>query len=332
MGLTDTVRTLVDTTLDRSIALSFDRTGFWRHQRQFLDPNLELDLTGRTVAITGANSGLGFATAESLAARGAHVLLLCRSSARMADAIRRLQTALPTARLSGIEVDLSDWCSIDAAADLPVDHLDVLIHNAGILPAERTVLPTGLESTLATNLVGPLRLTARLLPLLCSAAAPRMIHVSSGGMYTQRLDLPHLNKSDGAFDGVRAYAHTKRCQVVLTELLAARWQERLAVHAMHPGWADTPGVRTSLPLFFAVTRAVLRTPAEGADTTAWLAALPSVPGPSGSFWFDRALAETHLSARTVATDAEREALWHQLLEWAGLSESDLELSEPPCAR
>ncbi len=331
MGLTETVRTLVDTTLDRSIAFSFDRTGFWRHQRAFGDPDLAVDLTGRTVAITGANSGLGFATAEILAERGAHVLLLCRSPVRLANAIERLKASLPTARLSGVEVDLSDWGSIDAAAELPVDHLDVLIHNAGILPAERTLLPSGLEATLATNLVGPLRLTARLLPLLCAAPAPRMIHVSSGGMYAQRLDLPRLNKQDGAFDGVRAYAHTKRCQVIVTELLAARWRDRLAVYAMHPGWADTPGVRTSLPLFFALTRAVLRTPAEGADTAAWLAAVQDEPGPSGSFWFDRRRAATHLSARTVATEAQRDALWHQLLAWAGLSATELELPEAPCA-
>lgn len=322
------LRRVTDAALDRTIALSFDRTGYWRHRRGFADPDLaQLDLSRRIIAITGANGGLGFATAQLLAARGAHLVLLCRSEERMAEARDRLQAAHSGARITCWPVDLSDWDSIDRAATLPVPHLDALVHNAGILPHARAVLPTGLESTLATNLVGPLRLTARLLPLLQAAPAPRVVHVSSGGLYAQRLDLARLNKTKGGFDGVRAYAQTKRAQVILTELLAARWGSRLPVHCMHPGWANTPGVRSSLPTFFALTRPILRTPREGADTIAWLAAEDADTLGTGDFWFDRAPAPTHLSAATREAPADREALWTQLLTWAGLTAADLTLAE-----
>lgn len=85
---------------------------------------------------------------------------------------------------------------------------------------------------------------------------------------------------------------------------------------MHPGWADTPGVRTSLPRFHFVMQLILRSPAEGADTAIWLAACPRVRGRSGHFWFDRRTEPTHLLARTREAPADRAALWRALERWA----------------
>ena len=95
-------------------------------------------------------------------------------------------------------------------------------------------------------------------------------------MYTHKLRVDDLQSERREFDGPTVYARTKRAQVILTEL----WAEQLAgtgvvVHAMHPGWADTPGVRSSLPRFYKVTRPLLRTPAQGADTIVWLGAPPN---------------------------------------------------------
>jgi len=129
-------------------------------------------------------------------------------------------------------------------------------------------------------------------------------------MYTRRLSLADPNWEQRRYDGVTAYAETKRAQVVLAEL----WAEQLAgtsvvVNAMHPGWADTPAVQSSLPRFHRITRAILRTPAEGADTVVWLAASPVARAWSGRFFFDREPRRTHLLSLTRESQNDRRALW-----------------------
>ena len=319
----------LDRVLDATVVRSFDAAGFQRHSRRFDPSDLDVDLSHRNMVITGANSGLGYAAAEELGRRGARLWLLCRSEARAREAAESLVARTGNPHIVVVPCDLSDPRSVDAAAEhpsLPL-RLDVLVHNAGVLPLERTVLPTGLELTLATNLVGPHRLTARLLPRLWHSAQEtrdaRIVHVSSGGMYTQKLDVGELANTQGSFDGAVAYARTKRAQVVLTELLAARWRGRgLRVSAMHPGWADTPGVRSSLPGFFRVMKGALRTPAQGADTTVWLAGSRTPPVPDGAFWFDRESVSPYLLPRTREAAEERERLWRRLNEWAGTTDQD----------
>jgi NAD(P)-dependent dehydrogenase (short-subunit alcohol dehydrogenase family) len=188
--------------------------------------------------------------------------------------------------------------------------VDVLVHNAGVLPDHRVETRDSLELTLATHVVGPFLLTRLLRPRLLESKDGRVIWVSSGGMYTRRLSLEDPNWKQRDYDGVRAYAETKRAQVVLAEL----WAEDLAgspvvVNSMHPGWADTPAVQSSLPRFHRLTRNILRTPAEGADTVVWLAASPAEGALSGRFFFDREPRRTHLLPFTRESEADRRALW-----------------------
>ena len=124
----------------------------------------------------------------------------------------------------------------------------MLVNNAGVLPSGASGTADGVELTFATNVLGPFLLTSLLLPALRVGRPSRVITVSSGGMYTARLDAgdPQLERRE--FDGPRFYAHTKRAEVVLNRA----WSERhagdgIAFHAMHPGWADTAGLRSSLP-------------------------------------------------------------------------------------
>ena len=125
----------------------------------------------------------------------------------------------------------------------------------------REASESGLEQTLATNLVGPWALTAKLVGHLKRGTNSRIIWVSSGGMYTQRLNIDHLHAPPSPFDGVRAYAQTKRAMVMLSERLGRELSGAgISVHCMHPGWADTPGVERSLPLFWRVTKSILRSP------------------------------------------------------------------------
>jgi NAD(P)-dependent dehydrogenase (short-subunit alcohol dehydrogenase family) len=318
---------LFDGLLDASVYFSFDKTGFARHARRFDPADLPQDLRGRRYAITGGNGGLGLEIGAGLAAQGATVVLLCRDAARAQEACATLKQRTGATEVSWLLCDLGDPTSVDAAAEALSVHpsqpgpapLHGLIHNAGLLPAERSLTPFGYEQTVAVHLLGPLRLTAGLLPSLRAAASPRIIWVSSGGMYSRRLDLAALASTEGTYDGVRAYALTKRAQVVLAEVLESQLAPAIRVHAMHPGWADTPGVVTSLPRFYRFAKDRLRSPAEGADTAVWLAAAPDAAVGAGRFWFDRAVAKTEVVPCTATRPADRAALLPTLAEWAGLS-------------
>jgi NAD(P)-dependent dehydrogenase (short-subunit alcohol dehydrogenase family) len=310
---------LIGRLLDRSILFSFDRSGFERHRKGFDENDLSIELKGRTYLVTGANSGLGLETTRGLAVRGARVFMLCRSLERGEVARQGLLSQEGQLDLHALQVDMADFSSIDRLFrnDLP-DRVDGLIHNAGVLPEKRQLSPQGFELTTATHLLGPLRLTHRLLPALRSAQG-RVILVSSGGMYSQRLDVNRLFEPPDPYDGVTAYAMSKRAQVILGMLWQKSWESsgQLAL-SMHPGWADTPAVRSSLPRFHALTRAILRSPAQGADTILWLAAAVRGADAPGAFHFDRAPVSPYLLDRTREDVLERHRLWERLHEAAGL--------------
>jgi NAD(P)-dependent dehydrogenase (short-subunit alcohol dehydrogenase family) len=311
--------TILDAVLDRTILFSFDRSGFLRHARSFRPGGLDVDLTGRVCVVTGANSGIGRAAATALATRGAEVWLLCRDRGRGEEAVACIRKTTRNQRVHLEVVDVSHLAAVRAFIErFAPARVDVLIHNAGVLPATRQENPEGLELTLATNVIGPFLLTHLLHAKLAAATGARVIFVSSGGMYAQRLSLDDLQWTQRPFDGVTAYAQTKRMQVILTELLARRWARAgIAVHAMHPGWADTPSVRSSIPRFWQVMRKRLRTPEEGADTIVWLAVAPRLL--SGRFWFDRAPQPTHLLPFTTERPRDRARLWGTCTRLAGLA-------------
>ena len=257
--------------LDSSIYFSFDQSGFRRHAMSFEPGDLEVDLSGRRCLVTGANSGIGYAAARSLAARGAEVWLVCRNPERGAAALASLREETGSEQLRLTLLDLSDLDAIRSWAEsFQPERIDVLIHNAGLLPLERSLTPAGHEITFATHVLGPYLLTQLLRERLEAAAAARVIWVSSGGMYSKKLSLEDRDWSQRSYEGVAAYAQTKRMQVVLSELFAERWGDPVRFHAMHPGWVETPGVQTSLPRFWEFTKDRLRTPEEGADTVVWL--------------------------------------------------------------
>lgn len=291
------------------VAWAWSALGHRRRARRFAATDLAVDLAAAHCVVTGASSGLGLATARALAARGATVWLLCRDAAR--GEVARAEVAACGGHARLVVVDVGELAQVRrAAAAIDAPRIDALIHNAGALPRARAVTSDGHEVDFAVHLAGPHLLTKLLLPRL-RAARGRVVFVSSGGMYSERLRVDDLQWRARPYDGVAAYAQVKRAQVVLTELWAAR-EPTIAFHAMHPGWADTPGVATALPGFYRATRRFLRTPAEGADTIVWLAAAQPPPGPSGRFWHDRALAPTHLLPGTADDPADRAGLWTAL--------------------
>lgn len=303
---------LIDTALDLSVVGGYTNVGYRIRSRGW-GPLPRMD--GRGVLITGASSGLGLAAAEGFARLGATVWLAVRNRERGEVARGRILARLGNADVRLELCDLSRLGSVRQFAQrfaATAPRLDVLVHNAGVLTEQRELSADGIELTLATNVVGPFLLTEQLIPMLERSAPSRIINVSSGGMYTQRLRADDLQSERGHFDGSRAYARTKRAQVVLTEM----WAQRLTgtgvtVHAMHPGWADTAGLQASLPRFHRLTRPLLRSPDEGADTIVWLGAAAEPADTSGGFWHDRRRRPTHLVPGTRETEAERRSLWEQ---------------------
>ena len=297
--------------LDLSPLGSFDRIGYSRHALSFDRRDLDVDLYGQRCLVTGANSGIGFEAARALADLGANVVMLCRSVERGESAAESIRKETGNRRVECVEVDLSDLSSIDRAlGDLRKESVDILIHNAGLLLDERVESQDGLEVTFATHLAGPHRLTRGLRSALEAHGGGRVIWVSSGGMLTRRLNVDDAQWQKRAYDGVLAYAETKRAQVVLAELWADSFAwTKVVVNSMHPGWADTAAVSGSLPSFYRTTKPILRTPAEGADTIVWLAAASASGRETGRFFFDRMSVRTHWVPWTRENEMNRKRLW-----------------------
>lgn len=310
-------RSAADRALDAAVlpgVVGFTRAGYAARAAGFRP--IERRLAGKTAVVTGATSGLGEATATALLGLGARVVLVGRSPEKAAAVKARLTAAGDEDRVRVALADLSSIRETRALGErLSAEHgaIDILVNNAGALFDERAETNEGLERTFALDLLSPFTLTEALRGALIRAAPSRVVNVSSGGMYTQRLRVDDLQNQRGAFDGAVAYARAKRGLVVLTEMWAQRFEGTgVAVNAMHPGWADTPGVATSLPGFYRATRRALRTPAEGADTIVWLAAARETESETGKFWLDREPRSAYALPGTRERPEERAALWEAL--------------------
>lgn len=311
------VARIVDAALEATVVGSFSRVGCRVRSALFAweDP---APAAGRTVVVTGATSGLGFAAARRLVALGAHVVMVGRDDERL-EAARSKALAADDAggTASCLRCDLGELTQVRALAARLLDehgHLDVLVHNAGALLAERHETSEGREVTLASHVLGPFLLTSLVRPALTGG---RVLTMSSGGMYTERLDVDRLEMDEASYRGSTAYARAKRAQVVLATRWAARAPE-VWFAALHPGWADTPGVADSLPRFSRALGPLLRSPDEGADTLVWLATAPQPPGPSGSFWHDRRTRRSSWFGWTSTSEAEAEHLWRFCSEQVGV--------------
>lgn len=317
---------VVDALLEAPVVTSFTRVGHdIRSRLEHWSPVAGYDLTGRVMLLTGATSGLGLSAAETLARCGASVILLGRDAAKTERVRADLVARTGNTNLTTVVADMGDLDDVRAAAaQVLADHdrLDVLIHNAGALTNDRRVGPQGTELTVASQVVGPFLLTALLIDRLVASAPARVLTMSSGGMYATGLTVDDLEMTESDYKGAEQYARAKRAQVTLNEMWAERFAgSGVSFHAVHPGWADTPGVAESLPTFRRVVGPLLRTPAQGADTLVWLAADDGEPvSTSGRFWLDRRQRSLHKLPTTRRTDTpERRArLWQWCVARTGV--------------
>ncbi|MFG3125743.1 SDR family NAD(P)-dependent oxidoreductase [Streptomyces sp. NPDC048201] len=311
------VTSLIDTALDRSVVLGYGWPGLIVRRALPGWPDGPERMDGKVVLVTGAGSGVGLAAAIGFARLGASVRVLGRSQERAEEA------AALTREQAGDDVDVRpvacDVSSLAALRDFTTrfleqeDRLDVLVNNAGVMPDERQYSADGVELTFATHVLAPWVLIEELTPLLTRAAPSVVINVTSGGQYGQQLPAGDPESEDTSYNPKRFYARTKRAQVVLTEQWAERLREQgVHVHSMHPGWADTKGVRNWMPVFRAVTRPIIRTPAQGADTIVWLGSAHEATDSDGLFWHDRRPRPT---TYTIGADDDPEGVRAELWEY-----------------
>jgi NAD(P)-dependent dehydrogenase (short-subunit alcohol dehydrogenase family) len=309
----------VDGVLDALVVPGFSRVGYAvRSRSSKWTPLPRYSMSGKTVVLTGHTSGIGRATAVALREMGAELFLVGRDEQRSnaaAEEIRRHGSA-DVPLFVGV-ADMGELDQVRAVAHRILEQcgrIDGLVHNAGALLKTRARTSWGEDQIVAAQVVGPHVLTSALLDAMRTTHG-RVITVASGGMYPVGLpflkDDRSLAMPDGSYDGTKQYAIAKRAQVTLNEIWAVR-EPRVHFHAMHPGWADTPGVASSIPGFRRVMFPLLRSSEQGADTVAWLAADPRPGETSGLFWCDREVRPIHRLPATKKRDTgeARQLLWN----------------------
>lgn len=297
----------------------YTKGGYLSAANKFQPSDLDVDCSDKSYMITGANSGIGKQAALEIAKRGGTVHLVCRNPKYAEEAEKEIKEASGNDKVFVHILDLSDCKAVVEFAkgfSLP---LNVLVNNAGCMINTRSMTEDGkFEKNFATNTLGTHILTQNLIPHLTSGK-PRVITVSSGGMLTNKLNLEDLQfEKMQPFDGTMAYAQNKRQQVIMTEQYATKYPQ-IFFASMHPGWADTPAVKKSMPEFHAKMQQRLRTVEQGADTIVWLAICPDVDTKheTGLFFQDRTPVSTHLPlARTRSTPEEDQKLMQLLDEYS----------------
>jgi dehydrogenase/reductase SDR family protein 12 len=283
---------------------------------------------GKHWLVTGGSGGIGRHIVLAAARAGATVTAVARSETKLA-ALRADATA---AGIPGVDTECCDF-SLQADTERLLQRLeaggrkiDVLMNNVGVLLDDLTVTAESRESSFVSNLLSHYQLTEGLLRRgLLREPGATVINMTSGGGYNMPLMVPMLNVTDPQkYNGVFAYGFHKRAQIVLNQYWRSKYGVRgIAFYVMHPGWADTDGVKRSLPRFRKILRPILRDEASGADTALWLAGTRPAQPEEESVWFDREIRPAHMYERTKTSKDTPQSLVAYL---------DAELARYPAAR
>lgn len=276
-----------------------------------------MSMAGKVCIVTGANVGIGKATAEGLARKGATIVLACRNLDKGQAALDEIQRATKSTALHVMALDLASQASIRAfarAVEERFDRLDVLVNNAGLITRRRQLTADGLEAQLGVNHLGPFLLTRLLLPLLERSAPSRVVVVSSGAHWRGRIAWDDLQATRGyAFRQV--YAQSKLANLLFVRALARR-TKGVTVNGLHPGVIATEIARDMpLPVRFA-WRCLFKSPEEGALTPLHLATSPQLDGVTGKYFEE---CRQVRPAPAALDDAAAERLWTISEELTGLT-------------
>ena len=291
-----------------------------------MEANPPPSLAGRTVLITGATRGIGYAAAEALARLGAKVIIHGRDAGRVAAACQGVAQSALHAEIVGAVADLGSLADVRRLArevSEQNDRLDVLINNAGLVTRRRMETVDGLERQLAVNHLAPFLLTRLLLDKLAAGPGGRVVNVSSMAHRRARLDLDDLNWQRRRYSGIGAYGATKLANILFTRRLAGTLEgTNVTANCLHPGVVATnifTGMGVLGALFGIVMKPFLLSSGEGAETTIHLAAADEVRETNGEF-FDRK--QPVAPAPAALDDIAAERLWRESEKLTGLSDRD----------
>jgi len=273
------------------------------------------ELAGRTFLVTGANTGIGRATAQELARRGASVYVASRSAGKGEAAVAAIRAAAGSDAVSFLPLDLADLSSVRACADAFLgrgEPLHVLVNNAGVA-GRRGVTRQGFELMFGVNHLGHFLLTQLLLGRLTESAPARVVTVASDAHYSAPgIDWDALRRPARGITGLREYATSKLCNVLFSQELARRTAGTgVTTYALHPGVvASDIWRRVPWPVRPLMTRRML-TVADGAATSLYCATSPEVAEDSGLFYDTCA----PRPASPVATPSLGGELWQRSEAW-----------------
>jgi retinol dehydrogenase 12 len=280
-------------------------------------------MRGKTVLVTGANTGIGLETAAALAEMGADVVITARDPAKGSAAVTEIRRRHPDAKVDAMELDLSRLDDVRAFAKSFADshdRLDVLVNNAGLMLGERSETDDGYETTFQVNHLGPFLLTNLLLPLLKASARARIVNVASTAHRGGGLDFDDL-QSERGYIGMRVYATSKLCNILFTRELARRLDGTgVTANSLHPGTVrtgfgqdgDTKGF---MKIGLALIRPFILSPAGGAKTTVHLASSPDVEGKTGGYY---TRSRPSRPTRAAQDDEAARRLWEVSTQLVGL--------------
>lgn len=297
------------------------------------EPNIRIpyDLTGRTVMVTGANSGIGFAATRQMAAAGADVVMACRNASKAEDAARRIRESGVRGRVETQSVDLGDLASVRAFASRFLDSgrsIDVLLNNAGVMALDRTLTPDGLEAQIGINHFGHFALTGLLLPALVRDGGGRVVNVSSMGHRPGRVDLDDLMYERRRYSRWGAYFQSKLANLLYTRELDRRLRRAdygVIGLCSHPGTARTElgksGTSTTNFVMRNFTGVLIRSSEQGAEALVRACVDPNAQGGEffGPRWLTHGKPRLETPSRRARNDADAARLWAISEELTGVT-------------
>jgi NAD(P)-dependent dehydrogenase (short-subunit alcohol dehydrogenase family) len=264
----------------------------------------------RTVVVTGANAGIGFATACALAKKGVRVVLVCRDPDKgktALAAVGRVAAAAPGLFIADFALQ-SSICGLSRELHEHLPRIDVLINNAGAAFARRELTPDGIEKTFAINHLAPFLLTHLVLDLIRSAPAGRSVNLTAGIPVSRASFLDNL-QGEKHYSQFNAYRSSKIGNILFTYELARRLKGTgITVNCVHPGPIRTEFAYKAggtLRLMSKIFRPLMRSPEVGARTPVYLALDPAVAAVTGGYFvnckqrksarmtYDRTIAQRH---------------------------------------